>query len=155
MTMAGYHILLAEDSPADAELAVRALRRARLRNPITVFEDGEVVLQALLGPDGAAPPAEDPARPRLLLLDVHMPRRNGLEVLKELRRHASTRELAVIMVTSSSEAGHQEEALQLGVRAYLPKPVRFESLIEAIGRGGLLRSLLVVAPEQQEPAQGA
>lgn len=141
------HILIVEDSHEDAELTVATLRRAHLRNPITVLEDGGAALEALLGGEGKPPLPAETDRPRLLLLDHHMPRVTGLEVLRRLREHPATRELPVVMITSSDDVKHAEEAERLGVAGFVRKPVRYMELSEVLIRAGLMQRLLLQRDE--------
>jgi len=120
-------ILLIEDDAEAAELLRIALKKAGLRRPLRVLSDGDEAVAYLSG----APPYENrdenPA-PCLLLLDVKLPRKSGLEVLTWLRSRIATRPLPVVMITSSSASKDIEEALRLGIRAYCVKPSDFEDL---------------------------
>jgi DNA-binding response OmpR family regulator len=120
-------ILLIEDDPAAAELLRLAFRKAGLQTPLRVLSDGDEAIAYL----SSAPPfenAEQNPPPCLLLLDVKLPRRSGLEVLTWLRSRFSTRELPVVMLTSSVASNDIDEALRLGIRAYCVKPADFNDL---------------------------
>jgi len=115
-------ILLVEDDPRDAELTLRAFRRARLTNPVRVARDGAEALEILLPPDGAAAP------PELVLLDLNLPKVGGLEVLRRLREDPRTRELPVVVLTVSQQDGDIAACRRLGVETYIVKPVEFVNL---------------------------
>ncbi|HST43606.1 MAG TPA: response regulator [Luteimonas sp.] len=123
-------ILLAEDSPHDAEMAIDALRDAHLVNPIVHVEDGVETLDYLFRRGKYADrPEGDPA---VLLLDIKMPRMDGLEVLKELREHESLRRMPVVILSSSREENDLARSWDLGVNAYVVKPADFAELTEAM-----------------------
>lgn len=129
-------ILIVEDNPTDAELMLRSLRRANLANPITVVEDGAEALDYLFGrgrhvgrPNGTAP--------RVVLLDLKLPKVSGLEVLAKIRADEQLRKLPVVVVTSSREAPDIQKAYELGANSYVVKPVEFEAFAEAVTRLGL------------------
>src|SRR5882672_873002 len=120
-------ILLIEDDPAAAALLQLALKKAGLRRPLRVLSDGDEAVAYL----SSAPPfenTEENPTPCLLLLDVKLPRRSGLEVLSWLRSRINTRPLPVVMLTSSLASKDIEEALRLGIRAYCVKPSDFDDL---------------------------
>jgi DNA-binding response OmpR family regulator len=120
-------ILLIEDDPAAAELLGLALKKAGLRRPLRVLADGDEAIAYLSG----APPFENRNEnppPCLLLLDVKLPRKSGLEVLTWMRSQSNTRPLPVVMLTSSMASKDIEEALRLGIRAYCIKPSDFNDL---------------------------
>lgn len=112
-------ILLAEDSPADAEMAVDALRDARLANPIVHVEDGVETMDYLLR-RGAFANREE-GLPAVLLLDIKMPRLDGLEVLKQIRNEESLKRLPVVILSSSREESDLARSWDLGVNAYVVK----------------------------------
>lgn len=120
-------ILLVEDNPRDAEITVQSLRRARLDNVIHVARDGEAALVHLFG---TTAPGEKIVRrtPHLIILDLHLPRMNGLEVLQHVKADPIARSIPVIILTGSEDGGHVSEALRLGAQSYLVKPVDFHRL---------------------------
>lgn len=120
-------ILLIEDDPEAAALLRLALQKAGLRRPLRVLSDGDAAIAYLSGEAPYQDRAENPV-PCLLLLDLKLPRKSGLEVLAWMRSHINTRPLPVVMLTSSSESGDIEEALRLGIRAYCVKPADFQDL---------------------------
>ncbi|TCZ82042.1 response regulator [Lysobacter sp. N42] len=140
-------ILLAEDSPADAEMALDALREANLANPIVHVEDGVEVLDFLYRRGAFADrPDECPA---VLLLDIKMPRMDGLEVLRTLREDAKFRKLPVVILSSSREENDLARSWDLGVNAYVVKPVDVEQFFVAVRTLGQFWAVL------NEPASDA
>jgi CheY-like chemotaxis protein len=128
-------ILLVEDSEADAELTLRALRKAHLANSIVWVKDGQEALDFLYS-EGAYSQAPE-RRPRLVLLDMKLPRLNGIDVLRRLKEDGHRRSIPVVMLTSSSEERDIVEAYALGVNSYLVKPVDFSKLGEQVVNAGL------------------
>lgn len=125
-------ILLVEDNEDDLELTLRALRRENLANGIAVARDGEEALE-LLFQRGARAPA---MTPRLILLDLKLPKVNGLEVLREIRNDPRTAMIPVVMLTASSEESDLVRSYQLGVNSYLRKPVDFDHFREMVKEVG-------------------
>ena len=123
-------ILLAEDSLADAEMAIDALREANLANPIVHVEDGVEAMDYLLR-RGAHANREE-GMPSVLLLDIKMPRMDGLEVLKQIRHHDTLRHLPVVILSSSREESDLARSWDLGVNAYVVKPVDINQFFEAV-----------------------
>ena len=128
-------ILLAEDSIADAEMAIDALREANLANPIVHVEDGVEALDYLLRRGTYADRADgDPA---VLMLDIKMPRMDGLEVLQRMREDETLRRIPVVILSSSREESDLARSWDLGVNAYVVKPVNAEQFfvaVQALGR---------------------
>lgn len=137
-------ILLAEDSPADAEMAVDALRDARLANPIVHVEDGVETMDYLLR-RGAFANREE-GLPAVLLLDIKMPRLDGLEVLKQIRNEESLKRLPVVILSSSRE-GDLARSWDLGVNAYVVKPVDVDQFFNAVKTLGTFWAVINQAPE--------
>ncbi len=129
-----YHkavVLLAEDNPADQNLTRRALEDARVDADLKIVEDG-VEAMAYLRREGAyADPAESP-RPDLFLLDINMPRMDGKQVLKEVKADPDLRSVPVVMLTTSQQEIDVLESYNLGVNAYIAKPVDMDQFITAI-----------------------
>ena len=123
-------ILLAEDSPADAEMAIDALRDARLANPVVHVEDGVEVMDYLLC-RGAWAKRSD-GLPAVLLLDIKMPRMDGLEVLQQIRSHEAFNRLPVVILSSSREESDLARSWDLGVNAYVVKPVDVDQFFNAV-----------------------
>jgi two-component system, response regulator len=134
-------ILLVEDNPHDADLTIRALKKRNLANNLIHVEDGAAALDLVFN-RGPYAQTRAPERPRLILLDVKLPKRDGLEVLRELKSHPETRGIPVIMVTSSSEDPDIRLAYELGANSYVVKPVDFEAFQKAIEDIGLYWLLL-------------
>jgi two-component system response regulator len=138
-------ILLAEDSPADAELAIDALHAANLANPIVHVEDGVEAMDFLLRRGRFAD--RDDGDPAVLLLDIKMPRMDGLEVLQNLRNHETLKLLPVVMLTSSREESDLARSWNLGVNAYVVKPVDAEQFFCAVKTLGRFWAVFNQAPE--------
>ena len=128
-------ILLIEDDPADAELALHALRHENLGNRIHVLRDGEEALDFIFCRGAFADRPANPT-PRLILLDLKLPKVDGLEVLRQLKEDPRTRPIPVVILTSSREEQDLIRGYQLGVNSYIQKPVDFEQFREAIKQLG-------------------
>lgn len=129
-------ILLVEDNPQDLELALRAFKKAKLANRIEVARDGEEALDFVFcqGPH-AARRIEDV--PRVILLDLKLPKVDGLEVLHRIKADPRTRSVPVVVLTSSKEQSDLVESYQLGVNSYIVKPVNFDRFVAAVQDLGL------------------
>ena len=125
-------ILIVEDNPTDVMLIRRALARLKIANPVQVIADGDRAVDYLSGHDDYADRMQFPL-PALILLDLKLPRRSGLEVLEWLRRQEGLRRMPVVMLTSSRQSDDVNRAYDLGANSYLVKPVEFESLQEMLG----------------------
>jgi two-component system response regulator len=121
-------LILVEDNPDDELLAVRALRRSGIANPIVILRDGAEAVDYLLG-GGAWPGAAD--LPSVILLDLKLPKLSGLEVLERLRGDPRTRLIPVVILTSSAEEHDILSSYRLGASSYVRKPVEFEALVAA------------------------
>ncbi len=121
-------ILLVEDNPDDEKLIIRALRRSNIANEIKVAHNGEDALNVLLG--------DDPL-PTVVLLDIKLPKIDGLEVLRRLRASDRTKLLPIVVLTSSSEERDIIDSYQLGANSYVRKPVEFDKFTEAVKQLGL------------------
>ncbi len=137
-------ILLAEDSFADAEMAIDALREARLANPIVHVEDGVEALDYLYR-RGAYANREE-GLPAVLLLDIKMPRLDGLEVLKQIRNDEQLKRLPVVILSSSREENDLARSWDLGVNAYVVKPVDVDQFFNAVQTLGTFWALINQAP---------
>jgi CheY-like chemotaxis protein len=118
-------ILLVEDNPKDVELTLHALRKNNLANRVHVARDGQEALDLFFGPaaDGHAP------KPKLVLLDLKLPKVNGLEVLRRLKSDARTKAIPVVVMTSSTVETDMVESYNLGVNSYLRKPIDFNEFV--------------------------
>lgn len=146
-------ILLAEDNPNDVELTLSALHSLHLANDIVVVKDGREALDWLhsLG-DYAGRPRPQPA---VLLIDLKMPRVDGMEVLTRVRSDPSTRTIPVVLLTSSREESDLVKGYSLGANAYVVKPVDFEEFISAVSQLGVFWALLNEPPPNQSPLTAA
>jgi len=129
-------ILLAEDNSEDAEMTMRALRRHHLANQVRWVKDGAEALDYLFCRDQYV--GRDPSRPpKLVLLDIKMPKIDGIEVLRQLKADPTTRSIPVVVMTSSNEERDVLESYRLGVNSYIVKPVQFNQFIETVAKIGL------------------
>jgi len=138
-------ILLVEDNPDDETLTLRALRKNQILNEIIVARDGEEALDFLFG-TGSHAGRDTTIQPQLILLDLKLPKVDGLEVLKRLRADPRTALQPVAILTTSNEERDIVASYQLGVNSYIRKPVDFDSFIEAVRQLGLYWLVLNVAP---------
>lgn len=129
-------ILLVEDNPDDEALTLRAFNKNRITNPIVVARDGVEALDYLFG-SGNFAGRNTTVAPAVVLLDLKLPRIDGLEVLRRIRADARTALLPVVILTTSREQQDIFEGYSLGANSYIRKPVDFEKFIQAIGQLGL------------------
>ncbi|MGB3516114.1 MAG: response regulator [Elainellaceae cyanobacterium] len=135
MDLSEYGILLVEDSSTDILFIQRAFQQANVANPIRIVKDGDEAVDYLAGQNGYADRSRHPL-PALILLDLKLPRRDGLEVLDWLKQQPGLRRIPVIVLTSSREDTDIDRAYDLGVSSYLVKPVKMDALnrlIDTIG----------------------
>ncbi|MGQ9686382.1 MAG: response regulator [Thiobacillaceae bacterium] len=138
-------ILLVEDNPDDEALTLRAFRKSNILNPVVVARDGVEALDYLFCSGSHA--GRDPTdQPQVVLLDLKLPRLDGLEVLRRLRADPRTRLLPVVILTTSNEEQDIVSSYQLGANSYIRKPVDFEQFIEAARQLGLYWLVLNVPP---------
>jgi CheY-like chemotaxis protein len=138
-------ILLVEDSPEDRELTLRALEKARLANRIQIACDGAEALDFMFG-EGAYAGRPPHTLPRVVLLDLKLPKVDGLEVLQRLKADERTRLVPVVVLTSSREQRDVIESYRLGVNSYIVKPVNFERFASAVQDLGMYWLLLNERP---------
>jgi two-component system response regulator len=128
-------ILLVEDNQNDAELTLRAFKKRNLANKVTVVEDGQEALDFLFA-RGKYSGRVGASLPRVVLLDVRLPKMNGFEVLREIKTDSRTRTIPVVMVTSSHQDPDIQTAYALGANSYVVKPVDFDAFMEAMSSVG-------------------
>jgi len=129
-------ILLVEDNPQDAELTIRALKRRNLANQLIHVQDGQAALDFIFG-TGAYAGRDVHAQPKVVLLDLKLPKIDGIEVLRRIRADERTKMLPVVVLTSSREDRDVIETYRLGTNSYIVKPVEFENFSEAVSHLGL------------------
>jgi CheY-like chemotaxis protein len=139
-------VLIVEDNPQDLELTLRALRKANLSNRIQVARDGREALDFIFG-EGAFAGRKIDNGPKVVLLDLKLPKVDGLEVLQKVKSDARTRTIPVVVLTSSKEQKDVVESYRLGVNSYIVKPVDFEGFATAVGDLGLYWLLLNQPPK--------
>jgi len=141
-------ILLVEDNPQDLELTRRALRKGNLTNNIHVARDGAEALEFLFC-EGAYATRKPEGGPKLILLDLKLPKVDGLEVLKRVKGDPRTKTIPVVVLTSSKEQNDVVESYHLGVNSYIVKPVNFERFAEAVRDVGMYWLLLNLPPVEK------
>lgn len=138
-------ILLVEDNMSDAELAIRALKKKNLANNLVHLKNGAEALDFIFAQGAFA--GRDPHRmPKFILLDLKMPKIDGLEVLAKLRADARTKNIPIVVLTSSKEDPDISACYALGVNSYIVKPVEFENFSEAVSELGLYWLVLNQVP---------
>jgi two-component system response regulator len=138
-------ILLVEDNMDDAEMTIRALKKVNIANKLMHLEDGEETLDFLFA-KGKFKNRSLTNKPKLILLDIKMPKVDGLEVLRQLKSNETTRNIPVIIMTSSGDDMDMIDSYNLGVNGYLVKPVNFENFAKSIVELGYYWSLINHAP---------
>jgi two-component system response regulator len=138
-------ILLVEDNPNDVRLTLHALKKHNVANRVQVVRDGEEALDYLFG-TGAFEGRDVLERPRVVLLDLKLPKLDGHEVLQRIRADARTRAIPVVVLTSSGEERDLERSYELGANSYIVKPVGFENFSEAVRNLGFYWLLLNELP---------
>lgn len=139
-------ILLAEDSLHDAELTIRELKKHNMANNLVHVKDGEEALDFIFGRGKYASQADTIQFPKLILLDIQMPKVNGIEVLKEVKSDPRTHNIPVVILTSSKEHPDVQRCYELGANSYIVKPVNFEGFAESIRNLGFYWLLLNQPP---------
>jgi two-component system response regulator len=125
------HILLVEDNPDDEALTLRAFAKNGIENPVVVARDGLEAVERLFSPNSHGRPPDQ--KPAVVLLDLKLPRIDGLEVLRRIRAHESTALLPVVILTTSGESRDIHQSYQLGANSYIRKPVDYQHFVEAVG----------------------
>ena len=136
-------ILLVEDDLVDAMTVERALKEIRVTNPLYAVENGEGALAFLRSPDNL--------RPGIILLDLNMPRMNGLEFLRIVKRDEALKRIPVVVLTTSTEERDMEESFGLGVAGYMIKPVDYSQFVEVIMTIDLYWTLSKVPGQEESP----
>lgn len=142
-------ILLVEDNPNDAELSLYALKKYNIANRVYHARDGAEALEYLFRTGPFAGRSELP--PRVIMLDLKLPKVDGLEVLRRIKAEKGTRSIPVVVLTSSREERDVIESYNLGVNSYIVKPIDFEQFTEAVRNLGLYWLLLNEVPVLSEP----
>ena len=142
-------ILLVEDSLDDAELTIRALRKINLANKLIHLEDGQEALDFLFA-KGRFSDRALMDRPKLIVLDIKMPRVDGIEVLKRIKSEERTRLIPVVIMTSSAEEKDMLISYKLGVNSYVVKPVGFENFVKAVTELGFYWLLVNNFPKSKD-----
>jgi len=138
-------ILLVEDNPDDAELTIRAIKKHNLANKLFWVKDGEEALEFIFA-CGAYTQRKDEMHPKVILLDLKLPKVDGLEVLREIRSNEKTKPIPVVILTSSKEEQDVIDSYELGVNSYIVKPVDFDKFLETVSELGLYWLLLNEPP---------
>ena len=129
-------VLLVEDNIHDAEMTIRALRKVNLANNLVHVKDGEEALDFIFA-KGKFADRQESDQPKVILLDIKMPKVDGIEVLKQLKSRESTKTIPIVIMTSSKEEQDIINSYQLGVNSYVVKPVDFEGFARAVSQLGL------------------
>ncbi len=151
--MAQREVLLVEDNPNDVELTFYALRKGKLENHVEVVHDGAEALEYVFRKaSGSVHPGED--LPALILLDINLPKVDGIDVLRKIKSDETTRTIPVVMLTSSGEERDILESYGFGANSYVVKPVEFERFAEAVEQIGRYWLLLDERARSGGPAVG-
>lgn len=134
-------ILIVEDNENDAEMALRALKKNNLTNHVLVVSDGEEALDFIFA-NGKYSDRKNRKRPRMVLLDLKLPKVDGMEVLRAMKGNAETRIIPVIILTSSREECDLVDSYRIGVNSYIVKPVDFDKFVDAVHDLGMYWLLL-------------
>lgn len=149
MRVSDFTLLLVEDDPNDLLLIQRAFAKARLVNPVRIVRDGEEAINYLAGNGEFADRGRCPL-PSLILLDLKLPKKSGLDVLEWMRGRPSLRRIPVIVLTSSRESEDIRKAYELGANSYLVKPLGFDNLLEVIQALRMYWVILNKAPDDSQ-----
>lgn len=140
-----FEILLVEDNPNDVELTLRALKKHNLANRVHVVKDGAEALEYIFA-NGAYAHRKVEHRPKVILLDLKLPKVDGLEVLRQIKSDERTKIIPVVVLTSSKEEKNIVGSYRLGVNSYITKPVDFDKFVESVSELGLYWLLLNQPP---------
>lgn len=136
MTNYEIEVILVEDNPDDAALTIRALKKQNLANKLIHLKDGEEALEFIFG-NGAGESRMMRNSPRVILLDLKMPKVNGIEVLERLKSNMDTKSIPVVVLTSSAEDPDIKRCYELGANSYIVKPVEFDNFAKTVADLGL------------------
>lgn len=139
-------ILLVEDNPRDADLALRAMKRRNLANRVHLVRDGQEALDFLFAA-GAYADRDMNRQPKVVLLDLKLPKIDGLEVLRRVKADERTQRIPVVVLTSSREEKDLIESYRLGVNSYIQKPVDFDKFLDCVQELGLYWLLINLTPK--------
>ena len=142
-------ILLVEDNPDDVELTLRAFKKNNIMNEVIVKRDGAEALDLFFGKDGVAGKGNN-GLPAVILLDLKLPKIDGLEVLKKLRADERTKLIPIVILTSSKEQGDVVNGYKLGCNSYIHKPVDFNQFADAVKQVGLYWLILNEVPPKNK-----
>jgi len=140
-------IIVCDDSPSDRKLVIMAFQKAMIRNPILEIGDGEELMDYLLR-QGRHKDRNLSHNPHVILLDLNMPRKNGLEVLSEIKSNPKLQSIPIIMLTTSKADEDVIRSYKLGVNSFVTKPVHLEEFMEAIRKLGQFWLELVALPDE-------
>ena len=143
-----FEILLIEDNPFEAELAIRSLKKYNLANHLVHIDDGAEALDFIFS-RGKYKTQSLEANPKLILLDIKLPKVDGIEVLRQIKANESTKLIPVVMLTSSKENIDIKTCYDLGANSYIVKPVNFDSFAKAVADLGLYWMVLNNSPEKK------
>jgi two-component system, response regulator len=144
-TLEDVEILLVEDNPNDVELTLRALQKQNLSNKVFVVKDGAEALDFMFAA-GAYSQRKIEKRPRVVLLDLKLPKVDGIEVLRRIKSDSRTNQIPVVMLTSSQEERDVVDSYSLGVNSYIVKPVDFSNFVHAVSELGVYWGILNKVP---------
>ena len=136
MSYTEVEILLIEDNPEEAELAIRSLRKYNLANKLLHIDDGAEAIDVIFS-KGKYAGNKNPLQPKLILLDLKLPRVDGLEILRQIKSDEQTKLIPVVVLASSKEETDIIESYRMGVNSYIVKPVNFDSFTKAVSELGL------------------
>ncbi len=138
---AEFEIIIVEDDPNDAELITRILKKHNLANKLILLKDGAEALDFLFGQGNFAERYDDDS-PRVILLDLKLPKVNGIEVLRKIKSNERTKKIPVVILTSSREDRDLKNAYDLGVNSYVTKPIKFDEFAKVVADLGMYWLLL-------------
>lgn len=139
-----FEIIIVEDDPNDAELITRSLKKHNLANKLILLKDGAEALDFFFGQGSFA--QMDDGKPRVILLDLKLPKVSGIEVLRKIKSEDRTKKIPVVILTSSREDRDLKDAYDLGVNSYVTKPIQFDEFAKVVSELGMYWLLLNNSP---------